>query len=227
MKKCIRKSSLLLPLLALAFASCSTNRSGNKSIDLFNGQDLKAWNYVLADSGVRMDQVWSVQDGVLVCKGMPVGAIYRGPKVTNFRLLVEYRWPPGSKPGNSGIFSRISGPIKPIPPAIEVQLMHGSAGDVLGLQGKQIASGQPRFFEVKKHELAGDISGVRKESDQEKAAGQWNRVEIVADGPRYTVFMNGKIVNEVEGVEASPGMVGLQSEGGAIQFRRVTLTPLP
>ena len=96
----------------------------------------------------------------------------------------------------------------------------------MGLQGKPIAAGQPRFFEVKKHELAGDIAGVKKMLDAEKPPGEWNRVEILAQGPRYQVWINGKLVNDVDGVEVTSGTIGVQSEGGVIQFRRVTLTPL-
>jgi hypothetical protein len=173
-----------------------------------------------------MGQVWSVEKGILTCQGTPLGAIYRGPAVTNFRMVVEYRWPPGSEPGNSGIFSRISEPLKALPCAVEVQLKHGSAGDVLGLQGKPIAGGQPRFFEVKKHAVAGDIAGVQKMLDAENLPGEWNHVEILAQGPRYQVWINGKLVNDVNGVEIGSGAVGLQSEGGVIQFRRATLSPL-
>lgn len=180
---------------------------------------------MLADPAVSRDQVWSVSDGILTCTGTPIGALYGGPVVKDFRMVVEYRWA-GEKPGNSGIFSRIEEPLTPLPHAIEVQLMHGNAGDVLGLQGKVVAGGQDRFFEVKKHALAGDISGVRKISNAEKAPGEWNRVEILAAGPNYTVWVNDKLVNQVQGVETTPGRVGIQSEGGVIQFRRVTLTPL-
>jgi hypothetical protein len=224
LKNLVRVSAALL--LLLAASSCQSPHGTNSSIDLFNGKDLKGWNYVLADPSVKKEKVWSVQDGILTCQGSPIGAIYRGPKVTNFRLQVEYRWAPGTKPGNSGIFSRIKTPIKPIPPAVEVQLQHGNAGDILGLQGTKLAAKQPRFFEVPGHPQAGDIAGVRKIFDQERTAGEWNRVEICAQGSRYTVLMNGKLINEADGVEQLSGPIGLQSEGGVIQFRRVTLTPI-
>lgn len=213
-------------LLLLGVASCSTPSGDRRAIELLNGKDLAGWQYILADPAVKMNEVWNVQEGILTCQGKPLGALYRSPAVTNFRLVVEYRWPPGSAPGNSGIFSRISEPIKPLPCAIEVQLKHGSAGDVLGLQGKPVAGGQPRFFEVKKHAVAGDIAGVNKMLDAENPPGQWNRVEILAQGARYQVWVNGKLVNDVSGVALSSGPVGVQSEGGVIQFRRVTLTPL-
>ena len=213
-------------LLVFGIVSCSTPGEHKRSVELFNGKDLQGWHTVLADPGVSLSQVWSVQDGILTCQGKPLGMLYRGPVVTNFRLVVEYRWPPGSEPSNSGIFSRISEPFKPLPCAVETQLKHGSAGDVLGLQGKAIASGQPRFFEVKKHAVAGDIAGVHKILDAEKPPGEWNHVEILAQGTRYQVWINGKLVNDVNGVEISPGPVAVQSEGGPVQFRRVTLTPL-
>ncbi len=213
-------------LLILTVTSCSTAPGHKAAIELFNGRDLSGWNYVTADPKVGLDQVWSVQDGILTCQGTPVGAIYRGPAVTNFRLSVEYRWPPGGKPGNSGIFSRITEPLLPIPRAVEVQLKHGSAGDVMGLQGRQVAAGQPRFFTVKQHPVAGDIARVKKLTDLEKPAGEWNRVEILAQGAHYTVRLNGKVANEADGVEILPGQVGLQSEENVVQFRRVRLIPL-
>jgi hypothetical protein len=213
-------------LLFLGLVSCSTPSEPKRAIELFNGKDLVGWQCVLAEPDVKLSQVWSVQDGILTCQGKPLGFLYRGPEVTNFRLVVEYRWPPGSTPGNSGIFSRIGEPFKALPCTFEVQLKHGSAGDVLGLQGKSIASGQPRFFEVKKHAVAGDIAGIAKMLDAENPPGEWNRVEILAQGPRYQVWVNGKLVNDANGVQVASGPVGIQSEGGVIQFRRITLTPL-
>ncbi len=224
-----RKSSLVANatcgVLLCLLVACATTKNPT-AIELFNGKDLSGWRYVTAEAAVSMQQVWSVQDGILVCKGTPVGALLAGPDVTNFRLMVEYRWAPGKEPGNSGIFSRINGPMKPLPPAIETQLKHGSNGDVLSLQGKRIPSTHPRYFEVNAHALAGDIAGVTKLGDFEKAPGEWNRVEILAQGQTYTVWVNGKLANQVEGVQIAAGPVGVQSEGGEIHFRRVSLTPL-
>ena len=225
----IKSISILASLSVLCFITgcCTTNKSAcSGTIELFNGKDINAWNHVLLDPKVAKDDVWSVKDGVIVCKGSPVGFISTGEKVTNFRLVVEYRWAPGQKPGNSGIFSRIHEPLKALPACAETQLQHGNAGDVLTLQGMKIASAQSRFFSVAKHELGGDICGVRKTADKEKAPGEWNQVEILAQGDRYTVWMNGEKINEVTGVEVFSGPIGLQSEGGEVHFRRATLTPM-
>jgi Domain of Unknown Function (DUF1080) len=212
--------------LLITVTSCSSPAPRRAAIELFDGKTLSGWSFVLADPQVKMEQVWSVQDRLLTCQGTSVGFIYKGPEVTDFRLVVEYRWPPGSEPGNSGIFSRISQPTKAISPAVECQLKHGSAGDVLGLQGRTVAAGQPRFFSVSKHPLAGDIAAVAKTADAENPPGQWNRVEILAQDPRYSVTMNGNVINTADGVEVVAGPIGLQSEGEVIQFRRVALTVL-
>jgi hypothetical protein len=163
---------------------------------------------------------------MIICRGEPLGVLFTTTEFTSFRLIVEYRWPPRRQPGNSGILTRINGPARALPRCAEVQLQHGNAGDVLGLQGMAVTVGQPRFFEVKAHPVAGDIAGVKKLMDAEKPAGEWNRVEVLARGGRYTVWVNGQLVNEATGVEISAGPVGLQSEGGEIQFRRATLTSL-
>lgn len=225
MKAPLSLTGLTLLTTLLLVSSCRTGRAPHKTVELFDGKSLDGWSHVLADPSVKPNDVWSVQDGVLTCKGTPIGFIYKGPAIKNFQLLVEYRWAPGGKPGNSGIFSRLHGVRKPLPKTVEVQLQHGHAGDLLGLQGRPIEAAQPRSFFIKAHPEAGDIAGVRKMTDGENAPGEWNRLEIEAAGPAYRVWLNGKLVNEVAGVDQVAGPIGLQSEGGVIQFRRVALTP--
>jgi hypothetical protein len=154
---------------------------------------------------VPRDAVWFVRDGLLVCKGTPLGVLHTESAFKNFRLVVDYRWAPGTKPGNNGILTRINGAARALPRCAEVQLQHGSAGDVLGLQGMMVSSGQPRYFEVMNHALAGDIRGVKKLADAERPAGEWNRVELLARDGNYTVWMNGRQINDASGVEVQSG----------------------
>lgn len=218
---------------AVAIAGLTGCKTMTKAADpipsyvaLFNGQDLNAWQAVSADAAVKKEDVWSVSDGLIDCKGVPVGFIYTQKDYLNFQLVVEYRWTPGKEPSNSGVFSRITDLSKSIPRCVECQLKHGSNGDVLGLQGMMVSTNQPHSFYLN-HPLAGEIHGVKKSLDAEAQPGDWNRVEILAKDDTYTVWINGDKVNEVTGVERVPGKIGLQSEGGPIQFRRAALTPLP
>jgi len=217
-------------VVVAGLTGCKTDPNESASspghVALFNGQDLDDWQAVSADAALKKEDVWSVADGVIECKGVPVGFIYTKNAYLNFRLVVEYRWAPGQTPSNSGIFSRITDPSKSIPRCVECQLKHGSAGDVIGLQGYNISTNQARGFYLK-HELAGEIHGVKKNLDAENQPGEWNRVEILAQDDQYTVWINGTKVNEATGVERVPGRIGLQSEGGPVQFRRAALTPLP
>ena len=205
-------------LLSLTACCCVGKRSGTASQELFNGRNLNGWSHVSAKADVPLDAVWTVEEGIILCQGDPIGFLYSDQSFTNFRLLVEYRWAPGQKPGNSGIFSRITEPMGALPRCVEVQLAHGSAGDLLGLQGRTIEAGQPRFFAVKAHPLAGDIAGVKKTQDQEKPPGEWNRVEVLAQDGNYTVWVNGELVNEVTGVEVVVG-----SRRSAVRGRRHSL----
>ena len=196
-----------------------------KAVPLLNGKDLTGWTHVLADAAVPRDQVWSMREGMLVCTGTPIGVLYTEKSYTNFRLVVEYRWAPGAKPGNSGIMSRITPGTGALPRTVEVQLANGNAGDVLGPKGFPVAAGgQPRWFE-RDSAVAGKITGVKKAMAAEKTPGEWNRVEIEAREGKYTVRINGQLVNEVTGVEVMAGPIGLQSEGGEVHFRNVLLTP--
>ena len=213
-------------MLALLTCGCRTPQPADTALDLFNGRDLTGWTHVLEDPSVPKEAVWSVQDGILVCLGKPTGFLQTTQRFTNFRLFVEYRWPPGKEPSNSGILTRIQPPPRPLPRCIEVQLRHGNAGDIIGLQGMRVGAGQLRFFEGRSP-VVGEVSGVRKLVDAENPPGQWNQVEILAKDDEYIVWINGRLVNHVRCVTRAAGPIGLQSEGGEIHFRRVRLIPLP
>jgi hypothetical protein len=213
--------------VGLTSCCCPKATSGKSALTLFDGKSLNGWRHVLADPAVPRNAVWSVKEGTLICKGTPLGVLHTKAAFKNFRCTLEYRWAPGTTPGNSGILTRINGPSRALPRCVEVQLQHGNAGDVMGLQSMRIVAGQPRFFEVKAHKIAGNIAGVKKTADAEKPDGEWNRVEVLAQADSYTVWMNGQQINQVTGVEVTAGPLGLQSEGGEIHFRNVMLTRLP
>ena len=226
-----RKVSCLVSC-ALGLSALASGAEPQKTIALFNGKDLSGWTHVLADPNVRMEDVWSVRDGVLVCKGEPLGFLQTITEYTSFKLLVEWRWADGAaarlgKIPNSGVLMRVNGEPRPIPRAIEAQLKSGNAGDVYGFWGMAVAGDDPaRFRERKGDPMLGDMVGVTSSRPAERPEGQWNVYEITLDGPSLVVFVNGTKVNDVRGATVLPGRIGLQSEGGEIHFRRVELTPL-
>lgn len=203
------------------------------AVALFNGKDLAGWSHFLVDSKVPATDVWSVKDGVLVCRGEPMGYLYTDADYTSFTLIVEWRWARGAaarlgKVPNSGVLLRVNGEPKPkgVPRAYEAQLQAGSAGDVYGFWGMPLEGDTARRREAQGHELLGDMVGFRKIEAAERPEGEWNTYEITFDGPSLSVTVNGRKVNEATGALVMPGRIALQSEGGEIHFRRVELRPL-
>ncbi len=196
-----------------------------ETVKLFDGKSLAGWDYYLVEPGVERGDVWSVRNGMIVCRGKPMGYLATKKDYTNFRLLVEWRYPPGIEPTNSGVLMRINGEPKGLPRCVEAQLMHKSVGDFWAFDGF-IISGDPKRTTKKTSNKWGKLTGIKKTADNEKPPGQWNTYEIIADGGTITLIVNGRQVNQATDCEITPGAIGLQSEGGEIHFRKIELTPI-
>jgi hypothetical protein len=196
-----------------------------EAVDLFDGKSLQGWGYFLVEPDVKMKDVWSVEDGLLVCKGEPMGYLHTKKDYENFKLIVEWRWAPGQEPGNSGVLLRITGKPMALPRCVEAQLKHGSAGDIWAFQGFTVAGPEERFKEIDHPEL-GHFMGVQKITGNEKEPGKWNKYEITLNGGKLTLKVNGKKVNQATDCDEVAGQIGFQSEGGEIHFRTIKLVPL-
>ena len=198
-----------------------------KAIKLFDGKGLDGWSHVLVEKDVRIEDVWSVKDGVLICKGEPLGYLVTKKSYQDFKLVFEWRWAPGGEPGNSGVLLRIAGePVGFMPKCVEAQLKSGSAGDIWAFFGAKVDGEAARIQEVKGHKDLGDFKGVGKIKAAEKAPGEWNQYEITVQGGRMKLKVNGEPVNEASGLDVVAGPIGFQSEGGEIHFRGIELTEL-
>lgn len=189
--------------------------------------DLEQWEALLSEPDVRKCEVWSVREGALICRGEPMGYLYTKNTYTNLKLRFEWRWAPGTPPGNSGVLLRINGEPRPLPRSIEVQLKSGDAGAIYGFHGMAVKGPAERTFRRDGHPLGGDLTGVRKWAAVEKEPGEWNSMEIELSGGNLQVRINGQHVNSAEGCEITGGPVGFQSEGGEIHFRNIVIEPLP
>ncbi len=194
-------------------------------VELFNCQCLGGWTSFLVEDDVKMEDVWSVKDGILICKGEPNGYLATEKCYEDFQLIVEWRWAPGKEPGNSGVLMRITGDEMMLPNCMEAQLKSGDAGALYGFQGFKIDGDADRKMEVKGHKLGGDLTGVKKLTGAEKEPGEWNRYDITLKGDKVVLKVNGKKVNEAHGCDIRCGQIGFQSEGGEIHFRKITLKP--
>lgn len=201
--------------------------TGNKAdggLDLFDGRSLAGWEHYLAKPDVKMSDVWRVRDGLLVCKGKPMGYLATKKEFTSFRLIVEYRWAPGKPASNSGVLMRITGRPQALPKCVEAQLQSGKAGDVYGFHGFKVSGDAARAISAE-NMMIGKLSGVRRIKGAEKKPGQWNWLDVTFRGGDLMVILNGEKVNEATGCDVVAGKIALQSEGGEIHFRTVRLMP--
>ena len=186
-----------------------------QEVRLFNGKNFSGWTYHLRDSDKKLEEVWSIDDGVLTCKGDPRGYLRTEQDYTNYVLKLEWRFP--GKPGNSGVLLRMVGEDKVWPKSIEAQLHHQNAGDIWNID---------KFpMKVDPARTSGRRTVKLKESS-EKPLGDWNEYEIALDGPKLTLKVNRVVQNEAAECEVVPGKICLQSEGAEVQFRNIRLIPL-
>jgi hypothetical protein len=213
----------LAGLIGCALLAAPASAAETKT--MFDGKSLEGWDFFLQDSNAKMEDVWSVRDGMIICKGKPMGFLATKEKFKDFKLVVEWRWAPGTKKDsrpNSGVLLRITGDKKMLPKCVEAQLMSGSAGDIWAFEGFKVKGDTERFREIPNRQMC----GLSKIEGAEKELGEWNKYEITLVGDKLTLVVNGKKVNECTGCNEVAGQIGLQSEGGEIHFRTVEVTPM-
>lgn len=186
-------------------------------IQLFDGRTLNGWTSYLRDENAKMTDVWSVKDGVLICKGQPIGYLRTEADYKNFVLKLEWRWNPETKAtGNSGVLVRMIGEDKVWPKSVEAQLQADSAGDFWGI-GEFTMTTDPERTRGR---------NARKTHHAERPAGEWNAYEIIVDQGQVILKVNGQEVNRAWDVEEIAGKICLQSEGQEIHFRNIRLAPI-
>lgn len=185
---------------------------------LFNGRDFEGWTFDVISSRVDPGEIWTVDGGMIVCKGRPLSVVRTAEEFADYELTLEWRWPEGGKPGNSGLLVHASTPRERSvwPKSLEVQLAHGHAGD-FWLIGETL--------EVEGREALGRRIPNNGEA-AEKEPGQWNELAVRCEGDRITVRVNGVVVNEGRAASVTRGAICLQSEGAEVHFRNIVLRPL-
>ncbi|NQT41051.1 MAG: DUF1080 domain-containing protein [Planctomycetes bacterium] len=191
-----------------------------------DGSKLGAWKAFSADPDTGLGDVWQLDDGVLVCKGTPLGYLYTQKKYTNFVLRLQWRWPQGKPPGKGGVLVRMTGEHGVWPKSLEAQINAPDAGDFWGLAGFALDGPADRIKRLE-HPQLGGLTNLKKTANAEKPQGQWNDYEIAVRGETVTLKINGQIVNEATGCDVAAGPILLTSEGNEIHFRTVKLVPLP
>jgi hypothetical protein len=208
--------------ICLCVAGCAI-QEGERENPHYLSKSLEAWECYLEDSEVKVQDLWSIEDDVLICKGKPLGYMYTKRDYRDFKLKLEWRWPPGKKPGNGGVLIRMTGEHRIWPKSLEAQLNTGNAGDFWGLAGYRLSGPSERLRTID-HKEFGKLINLKKTRILEKPPGEWNTYEIVAKGSTVTLIINNEEVNRATECDLNPGKICLTSEGNEIHFRNIVLT---
>jgi hypothetical protein len=209
--------------------------SPSRVIPLFNGRDLSGWkaDVPARDANPAAPDSFVVRDGLLISVGEPRGHLLTEAAYRDYRLEVEYRFP--GEGGNCGVLvhaSRLRALSAMFPQSIEVQMMHGNAGDFWcieeNIEVPDMETRRPRQPGQKWGGSQGDARRILNlTDDSEKPLGQWNTMVVEARGRTLKVWVNGALVNDGFGSTADRGRIALQAEGTRVEFRRVEIGPLP
>ena len=193
-----------------------------KVIKLFNGKNLDGWYTFLRSKGKGSDPegIFKVEDKTIHVMGKEFGYISTVNEYDNFHLTLEFKWgekkfpPRENAKRDSGILYRfpLDKEDKVWPHSIECQIQEGDCGDFWLVAGTTVmADGavQNRF--------------IKKKKDAEKPSGEWNKIEVIADGGKCTHVVNGVVVNEATEASVAKGKIILQSEGAEVFYRKVEL----
>ena len=198
----------------------ATVRGAEGFVPLYNGRDLTGWH---VERGKL--ECWAATAEGISCVKNGGGYLATDRQYGDFVLRLEYRIPPG---GNSGVGLRFLPGAWPSTEAMEIQILDDPHPcyanlDNLHKNGSIYTHAAPRV------EFAA------------RPAGEWNHMEIRCHGPRVVIHLNRTEIQNVNlddfadsvgkgkmALAKRPrrGLIGLQSHGDRVDFRRLELKEL-
>ena len=204
--------------------------------------------------GVDPQKVFSVVDGTIRISGEEWGSLSTTDEYENFHLKFQFKW--GSKKWaprenavrDSGLLYYAVGPEGAQSGhwmrSHEFQLQEGDCADYHSLDGVMVDAhvgdanlGDWKFYRYDPRlPLKKDLAArILKQANFEKPSGQWNTMEIIADGKTLIHKVNGhevlRVANsrqKVDGkiVPLKRGKFSLQSEGSEAFFKDIVVRRL-
>ncbi len=242
MKRFFSLLAIVVLLLAVVSGCKTSPNTGSKGVvHLLNGRDLDAFYPFLKEFGTNNDpdKVFTMTSaGVLRISGQHYGYMATKEEFSNYRLIAEFKWgeqtwaPRMTNARDGGVLVHFVGKDQVWPKSIEAQMIEGGTGDILVVSGAFLTvDGVRKGPQIARFDRPGrapwkDELGYRGEHEIEKPHGQWNRMEVLCDGDRFAIWVNGH--KTLEGTNASPsaGKILVQSEGAEVFFRRLDVIPL-
>lgn len=189
-------------------------KEGFKS--LFNGKSLDGW--------IGDVKGYSVEDGTIICK--PGGNLYTAEQYGNFIFRFEFKFTPGA---NNGLGIRMAEGAHAAYDGMELQILENTAD---------------KYKELEPYQYHGSVYGVvPAKRGFLKPVGEWNFQEVIADGHRIKVILNGEVIVDADIKDASangtmdkkdhPGLlrpkghIAFVGHGDVLWFRNIRVKKLP
>ncbi|MFO0908120.1 MAG: DUF1080 domain-containing protein [Isosphaeraceae bacterium] len=204
----------LTPAEANAYLAADSS-DGFKPI--FNGKSLDGWAGPVAN--------YEVVDGAIRCKPHNGGTIYYDKELTDFVARVEFKLPPG---GNNGLAIRYPGKGDTAYVGMcELQILDDTAEKYAKLDPRQYCGSPYGMVAAKRGYL--------------RPVGEWNYEEVTVKGSKIKVVLNGSVIVDADlstvkdymansphpGKDRTSGFFGFAGHGDAVEFRNVSIKPLP
>ena len=223
---------LLAAALCIGSTLAAADADESGFVPIFNGRDLDGWQGIGGDTSS-----YYAEDGQLICKDTGKIHIFTVKEYANFILRLEIKMDPG---GNNGIGIRTKVSKQPHIEGTEAQVLDDPYYD----RGIPLPGKDPKEWpKLKDYQHHGSLYGVvPAKPGHLKPAGEWNQQEIVCDGRRVKVTLNGAVIVDADLDQVKPidgqehpglfytkGFIGLHAHGnyGAkVYFRNLRVKEL-
>ncbi|WLD14633.1 family 16 glycoside hydrolase [Planctellipticum variicoloris] len=195
-------------------AAPSTADSGEGFVSLFNGKDFSGWGLNGRSDAFAID---ADRQTLVMKPSSPVSRLQTDRDYENFHLRFEFRI--DSHGARSGVNIRMPSRAEGILPALKIQVSDDSTPYSLSTGG--VYYSESGWIKRSRDDLRNDF-------------GAWNRMEIVADGSRLQVSVNGKTCidtdlqqlagqNAIPTVSRTAGRIAFNADLGEVWFRKIEI----
>jgi hypothetical protein len=194
---------------------------------LFNGKNLEGWAFEAEPEEKNpkpVDQVWVVQQGLLISTGAGDGFLKYKGEFENYVLTFDWR---SMQLKGSGVAASGTGSVF-VHASDEMGSFHCPKSIEIGVfndPGSVYFRDVEPFAKQKWAFRAPDFA-----DEAEKEMGEWNQMKIICRGNRLTVFLNGTPVNQVDGLNRTKGSIVLRSQRASFRapsyYRNLRVSPL-
>ena len=220
--------------LAVLGAAAASQAKEEGFTPLFNGKDFTGWVYGTRPNGTenKTGKGYQIENGVLYSTKEDGGNLYTEKEYANFIFRFEFRLTPNANNG-IGIRAPLQGDAAYV--GMEIQVLDDS--------GSMYTKLEPGQYHGSIYKVAPAKRGFQK------PVGEWNSEEIIANGRKITIKLNGTTIVDANlddvkdeavlkehrdlskpegsrGIANTKGHIGFLGHGAHVEFRNIRIKVL-